>query len=266
MEFRYPGSKKEFNVAEALASLQQAVIQCRRCPRLVQFREEVAQRKRRAYKDWEYWGKPVPSFGDPEAQVLVVGLAPAAHGANRTGRMFTGDRSGDLLYRALYETGFANQPTSVSRDDGLELYNIYISATIRCAPPGNKPLREEIENCREFLRREFELLRNVRILVALGRIAFDSCLALLKEKSYVERRSQYRFGHLRVYRFEDQYTLVCSYHPSQQNTLTGRLTYGMFLEVFQRVRTLVDGYSAGPGNKASLAGERPGRKGDALDV
>src|SRR5882672_5405349 len=166
----------------ALTILNREVIACRLCPRLVAYREQIASEKRRAYRDCEYWGKPVPAFGDPEARVLILGLAPAAHGANRTGRMFTGDRSGDWLYRALHQTGFASQAASVSRDDGLTLLGAYITAAARCAPPDNKPTPEEIRNCRPYLERELDLLRNVKVVVALGKIAFDNYLEVLKAR------------------------------------------------------------------------------------
>jgi len=184
--------------------------------------------KRRAYRDQDYWGKPVPSFGDPEARLLIVGLAPGAHGANRTGRMFTGDKSGDFLYRALYETGFASQPTSVSRDDRLRLTGAYISASAHCAPPDNKPSREELLNCRGYLEGELALLKNVRVVVALGRIAFNTYLSIIGKRA--------KFGHNVVHGFSP--VLIASYHPSQQNTSTGKLTAKMLREVFEHARAL----------------------------
>ncbi len=211
-----------------LAVLQSEIVACRRCPRLRHHCREVAILKRRAYRDQEYWGKPVPSFGDPDARVLILGLAPGAHGANRTGRMFTGDRSGDFLFRALYETGFANQPSSISRDDSLTLIGAYISASAHCAPPDNKPAREELLNCRPYLERELKLLKNLRVVVALGRIAFDTYLSLIHE-----RRA---FGHNIVHELNP--TLISSYHPSQQNTSTGKLTAKMLREVFEQAREL----------------------------
>jgi len=211
-----------------LAVLQNKIVACQRCPRLREHCREVAEVKRRAYLDQEYWGKPVPSFGDPQARVLILGLAPGAHGANRTGRMFTGDKSGEFLFRALYETGFANQPTSVSRDDGLTLTGAYISASAHCAPPDNKPTREELLNCRPYLERELGLLKNLRVVVALGKIAFDTYLALLKE-----RRA---FGHNVMHDLDPK--LIASYHPSQQNTSTGKLTAAMLREVFEQAREL----------------------------
>jgi uracil-DNA glycosylase len=220
-----------------LLELQTAIAACSRCPRLREHCQTVAATRRRAYRDWEYWGKPVPSFGDPQARVLVLGLAPAAHGANRTGRMFTGDRSGDWLYRALYQTGFASQPGSISRDDGLQLRDIYITASARCAPPDNKPTPEELRNCRPYVERELDLLPNLRVVVALGRIAFDQYLQILKSRGVISSRAAFVFGHNR--RFEpapDSPILISSYHPSQQNTSTGKLTERMLLAVFRNAR------------------------------
>jgi uracil-DNA glycosylase len=220
-----------------LLDLQAAIAGCSLCPRLREHCLAIAATRRRAYRDWEYWGKPVPSFGDPRARVLVLGLAPAAHGANRTGRMFTGDRSGDWLYRALYQTDFASQPTSVSRDDGLTLRDIYITASARCAPPANKPTPEELRNCRPFIERELDLLRNLRVVVALGRIAFDQYLEILKARGLISSRAPFVFAHNR--RFQpapDSPALISSYHPSQQNTSTGKLTEKMLLDVFRNAR------------------------------
>jgi uracil-DNA glycosylase family 4 len=211
-----------------LAVLQSKIVACTLCPRLRDHCRHIAQVKRRAYLDHDYWGQPVPSFGDPAARVLILGLAPGAHGANRTGRMFTGDKSGDFLYRALYETGFANQPTSTSRDDGLILTGAYISASAHCAPPDNKPTREELHNCRPYLERELKLLKDLRVVVALGRIAFDTYLSIIKERR--------QFGHNRVHDLTP--TLIASYHPSQQNTSTGKLTGKMLREVFEQARQL----------------------------
>lgn len=213
--------------------LQNEIVSCRKCPRLIAHCEEIARVKRRAYRDQEYWGKPVPGFGDPEAELLIVGLAPGAHGANRTGRMFTGDRSGEYLYRALYETGFANQPTSVSRDDGLQLLNCYITAPVHCAPPDNKPSREEIATCSDYLRREIPMLRNLRVVVVLGRIALDAYRSVMQ-------LPRMDFGHGMVH---GQLTppVICSYHPSQQNTQTGRLTAEMLRSVFEEARRHTSG-------------------------
>ncbi len=220
-----------------LLELQDRVIGCTLCPRLREYCSKVAAEKRRAYRDWDYWGKPLPSFGDPGARVLIIGLAPAAHGGNRTGRMFTGDRSGDWLYRALYRTGFASQPESVSRDDGLTLHGVYITAALRCAPPGNKPLPEELRNCRPYLERELELLPNIKVVVALGRIAFDQYLGILKSQGLIRSRAAFAFAHNQRFRTAPGApVLISSYHPSQQNTSTGKLTESMLLAVFRNAR------------------------------
>ena len=213
------------------------MVECRRCPRLIDHCRQVAEVKRRAYRDQEYWGRPVPSFGDPHAPVLILGLAPGAHGANRTGRMFTGDSSGDWLYRVLHRTGFASQPGSVRRDDGLALAGAYITASAHCAPPDNKPAPEEIRNCRSWLERELDLLREVRVVVALGKIAFDNYLALLKDQGRIASRAPFVFGHGAEHRTgQGQPLLIASYHPSRQNTATGKLTERMLSEVFRRAR------------------------------
>jgi len=225
-----------------LRVLQQEVIACIRCPRLIEYCGAVAAVKRRAYREWDYWGKPVPSFGDPEAGLLMIGLAPGAHGSNRTGRMFTGDGSGNFLYKVLYETGFASQPSSRSRDDGLTLGNAYITAVARCAPPKNKPTPQEIRNCRPYLERELDLLKNVRVVVTLGRIAFDVYLSVLRERGIITHRASFVFGHDREHRSGDgQPLLISSYHPSQQNTSTGRLTEKMLKKVFERARRRLGG-------------------------
>ncbi|MEP6960682.1 MAG: uracil-DNA glycosylase [Acidobacteriota bacterium] len=222
-------------MASKLQILTQEIIACRRCPRLLTHCAEVAKVKRRAYQDWHYWGKPVPGFGDPHARVLAIGLAPGAHGANRTGRMFTGDSSGDYLYRALYETGFASQPDSRSCDDGLTLTGLYIAASGRCAPPGNKPEREELARCREYLEREIDLLRDVRVVVCLGGIAFQTYLSILKDRSLIHSAAPFKFGHALEYRpVANGPLLIGSYHPSQQNTSTGKLTHEMLRAVFTR--------------------------------
>lgn len=221
----------------SLRALDRDVVQCRRCDRLVAWREQVARDKRAAYRDWDYWGKAVPSFGDPEASVLIVGLAPAAHGANRTGRMFTGDRSGDWLYRALYETGYANQPESVSRDDGLELTDIRISAAVHCAPPLNKPTTEERDNCRPFLINELELVwPTMQVMVALGNFGWGVALWALAQMGHAVKPKP-KFGHLAEAEV-GPVTVLGSYHPSQQNTFTGRLTREMLRAVFERSREL----------------------------
>jgi uracil-DNA glycosylase family 4 len=225
--------------AQVLLALQAEIVTCRRCPRLREHCAQVAEVKRRAYREWDYWGQPVPAFGDPEARVLILGLAPAAHGANRTGRMFTGDRSGEWLYRALYETGFASQASSVAAGDGLTLKDAYITAAARCAPPDNKPAREELLNCRPYLERELDLLRNVKVVVALGKIAFDHYLEVLKSRGIIRSRAGFAFGHNRQFTTgPGQPVLISSYHPSQQNTSTGKLTEEMLLEVFRKAREL----------------------------
>jgi uracil-DNA glycosylase len=226
---------------KALQILSSQIVACRQCPRLVEYREEVGRVKRRAYRDQDYWAKPVPGFGDPHARLLLIGLAPAAHGGNRTGRTFTGDSSGNFLYRALFETGFASQPTSVSRGDGLVLIGAYIGAAVRCAPPGNKPLPEEIRNCRPYLEKELELLRNLKVVVGLGRLAFDVYLAILRDQGKITRRSDFVFGHNQVHRTgPGQPVLLSSFHPSQQNTSTGKLTDVMLRAVFLHARRLLD--------------------------
>jgi uracil-DNA glycosylase family 4 len=220
-----------------LTKLEEEVIACARCPRLRDHCERIAREKRRAFRDWDYWGKPVPGFGDPEAGLLIIGLAPAAHGANRTGRMFTGDRSGDFLYRVLNRTGFASQPESRSRDDGLALKDAWITAAVRCAPPDNKPAREEIAACRGYLERELALLGGVRVVVALGRLAFHVYLDILRDQGHIRSRSAFRFAHNHEHSTgPDLPLLISSYHPSQQNTLTGRLTESMLRAVFGRAR------------------------------
>jgi len=221
-----------------LSSLNREIVACRRCPRLIEHCSVIAATKRRAWNDWESWGKPVPSFGDPKARLLIVGLAPGAHGANRTGRMFTGDRSGEFLYRALHRAGFASQPASNSLDDGLTLKDAWITAPCHCAPPDNKPTIEELHNCRPFLEQEFEIFTRpgsgtARVVVALGRIAFDTCLSVMKL-----RRSQFAFGH-GVLHENVCPKLLCSYHPSQQNTSTGKLTQQMLDDVFLLAARLI---------------------------
>lgn len=227
------------SIDRQLAELRDTVIACRQCPRLVQYREEVALTKRRAYRDWTYWGRPVPGFGDAHAKLLIIGLAPAAHGANRTGRMFTGDRSGDFLYAQLHRAGFANQPTSRQADDGLALHNAYISAAVRCAPPDNKPLPAEILNCSGYLEQELDLLQP-RVILALGAIAFDAYLRLLVRRGTLASRAPYTFGHGAECKLPPPLPhLFASYHPSQQNTQTGRLTPRMFYSVVRRIRSVL---------------------------
>jgi uracil-DNA glycosylase len=232
------------NPEERLAVLNDAIITCRRCPRLVTYRETVARVKRRAYLHWAYWGRPVPGFGDARAQLLIVGLAPAAHGANRTGRMFTGDRSGDFLYRQLYRAGFANQPASSHIADGLALQNAYMAAALRCAPPDNKPLPSELANCAGYLAKEFELLKP-RAVLALGAIAFHAYLRLLVHRGKIVSRAPYRFAHGAEFTLPaDLPLLFASYHPSQQNTQTGRLTAQMFYRVLLQIRRAVTASSS----------------------
>jgi uracil-DNA glycosylase family 4 len=223
-----------------LRILNEEIISCRKCPRLVKHREKMAREKRRAYRDWTYWGKPVPGFGDAQAQLLILGLAPAAHGANRTGRMFTGDRSGDFLYAALHKAGFANQSTSLHRDDGLALSGAYIGATCRCAPPDNKPLPKEIANCRGYLEREMEIL-NPKAILALGKIAWDVYLEILKQRGVIASRSLYKFAHgAEAEVAHDSPRLFGVYHPSQQNTQTGRVTPAMYAAVLRRIRRFLE--------------------------
>lgn len=222
-----------------LTAVQQAVIDCRLCPRLVAWREEVALKKRAAFRSWDYWGRPIPGFGDPAARVLVVGLAPAAHGGNRTGRVFTGDRSGDFLFAALHRYGFANQAESKHRDDGLQLHDLYIAAVCRCAPPDNKPLPQEMLNCRPYLLAEMNLLPRLQGVVVLGKIAFDNLLAIYRGQGAAV--PPLAFGHEAFYRLEGGLPwLLASYHPSQQNTQTGRLTVEMFDRVWNRARSLLE--------------------------
>lgn len=217
--------------------LNQQIVECKRCPRLIRYCQTVAVEKRRAYIDQDYWGKPVPSFGDPLASLLILGLAPGAHGANRTGRMFTGDRSGDFLYRSLHSAGFASQPASKSADDGLQLRDAWITAAGHCAPPGNKPTPEELRNCRPFLERELALSPGVQVVVVLGKIAFDTYLTVVKARGEIGRLSDFRFGHDVLYPLRP--ALLCSYHPSQQNTSTGKLTQAMLDRIFVRAAELI---------------------------
>ena len=225
---------------QSLQDLNRRVVDCRLCSRLVEHRERAAREKRAMYRDDDYWGRPLPSFGDPHARVLIVGLAPAAHGGNRTGRMFTGDSSGDWLFETLHKFGFASSPTSRRRDDGLTLTDAYITAAVRCAPPDNKPTTDEKATCRSYLTGELSLLSDVRVVVALGRIAFDGYLAARREMGHVAVRPAPRFGHGAVHALPDGVTLVSSYHPSRQNTNTGTLTREMFEDVFAEVRRMLD--------------------------
>ena len=221
-----------------LAVLNRQVVACERCERLRQHCTAVAEKKRRAYADWKYWGRPVPSFGDPAARVLFVGLAPGAHGSNRTGRPFTGDGSGDFLYPLLHSAGFASQPKATSRDDGMQLHDAWITAVVRCAPPGNKPLPEEIARCAPFLDAEIAALSQVRAIVCLGKIGFDGVVSHLLRTGQIARRGELAFGHGVEYRIPGNRWLLASYHPSLQNTNTGKLTSAMMLRVFRRARRL----------------------------
>jgi uracil-DNA glycosylase family 4 len=234
------------NLKRELENLQKMVIQCDKCPRLVAYLKEVSRHKPKRFQDWDYWGKPLPSFGDPNARVLIIGLAPAANGGNRTGRMFTGDRSGEWLFGALHQFGFANQPNSSRRNDDFALNDCYITATIRCAPPDNKPLPEEIKNCRPYFLKELDLLKNARVLVPLGQIAFTQTLKSLRRKGL--EIPPLSFGHGKTYTIPlgerlrtpnsslRTISLITTYHPSQQNTQTGKLTRPMFLKIFRMVQ------------------------------
>jgi uracil-DNA glycosylase len=218
-----------------LDKLQSKIIRCRKCPRLVEWREQIARDKVKRFADQKYWGKPIPSFGDPAARLLLIGLAPAAHGGNRTGRMFTGDESGNWLFRALHKAGFANQAASAAREDGLHLIDCYITATARCAPPLNKLLPEEIGNCRPYLLREIELLKNVQVVVGLGKIGFDAALNAYRDAGRIAFTRRPKFGHAALHTIGDL-TFIASFHPSQQNTFTGRLTEAMLDRVFLEAR------------------------------
>ncbi len=226
-------------------ALNREIIACRKCPRLVKWREEVARTKRKAYQDWDYWGRPVPGFGDPRARLLVVGLAPGAHGSNRTGRQFTGDASGDFLFPALHRAGFASQPAATSRTDGLALRDMYITASARCAPPDNKPTAQELDRCQPYLEREIELL-NPKVIVCLGRVAFERVMKIFSPPrtaghgpQAVKRPSSMVFAHGAVFRLGNGVRILCSYHPSRQNTSTGRLTKGMFDQIWQKAAELL---------------------------
>jgi uracil-DNA glycosylase family 4 len=233
--------KTRNSVDSPLKILQDLITGCQLCPRLREHCTHIAVVKRRAYRDWDYWGKPVPSFGDPQARILIIGLAPGAHGSNRTGRMFTGDRSGEMLFRVLHACGLASQPSANTRDDGLTLSDTYITAVARCAPPGNKPTPEELRNCRPFLERELDLLTGVRVVVALGRIAFDTYLDVLKARGVAPSRAPFPFGHGSSFTIAPgQPRLIGCYHPSQQNTSTGKLTEAMLTEVFRKARQFAE--------------------------
>lgn len=215
-----------------LKKLNERITRCKKCPRLTLYIRKVAKEKVKRFMEEKYWGKPVSGFGDPKAELLIVGLAPAAHGGNRTGRMFTGDSSGDWLSRVLYENGFATRPTSEKVRDGFNLINAYVTAAVRCAPPQNKPLKEELENCSLFLREELLMLKNIKLIICLGKIAFDSCCKLLNIKGI-------KFGHGKLYR-HDKWIIICSYHPSRQNTQTGRLTWNDWFSIFSKVKSILE--------------------------
>jgi uracil-DNA glycosylase len=227
-------------ISGSLGALNERIVACERCPRLRAWCAEVARVRRRLYAEWDYWGRPVPSFGDPKARVLALGLAPGAHGSNRTGRPFTGDGSGDFLYPVLYEAGFASQPKAVSRDDGMKLTDLWISAVVRCAPPGNRPAPDELRNCAAWLDEEMKLLANLRVVVCLGKIAFDGLLAHALRTGKLTTRAGFIFGHGAEYGFPGGPAVIASYHPSLQNTNTGKLTRAMFLSVFEQARHLAD--------------------------
>ncbi len=221
---------------DLLLKIRRQVVDCRRCPRLVRYREEVARIKRKEFSDWDYWGRPVPGFGDPKASFLIVGLAPAAHGGNRTGRVFTGDRSGDFLYNALYKAGFASQPFSKSRDDGLTLRNVYVTAAVKCAPPDNKPTPDETLNCSSYLADEIDSLNELQAILCLGKFAFDAVMKTIRANYLLDRQTA-KFGHGRVLRLGKGIPrIICSYHPSPRNTQTGKLTERMFLSVLRKLQ------------------------------
>jgi len=225
----------------ALTVLNKEIIACTKCPRLVDYREQIGREKRRAYRDHEYWARPVPGFGDPRARLLILGLAPGAHGSNRTGRPFTGDASGNFMYPILHRVGFASQPNAEHRKDGLELTDCYITAAVRCAPPDNKPLPSELANCSHYLDRELAILQNLKVVVALGKIGFDAYLAHLKRTGVLAQKAGIVFGHAKRYEMPNGVTLIASYHPSNQNTATGKLTAAMFESVFRSAKRTVEG-------------------------
>ncbi|MDT7042427.1 uracil-DNA glycosylase [Candidatus Nitronereus thalassa] len=223
-----------------LQVLHQTITDCTLCPRLTTYRRRIAQTKVKRFQEWEYWGRPIPGFGDPKAQLFVLGLAPAAHGGNRTGRVFTGDRSGDWLYEALHQFGFSTQAEATHRGDGLKLHNCYVGVALRCAPPDNKPTKEEFNTCRPYLQEELRLLPNITVVVALGKIAFDEYLKASQALGHSLRKPLPKFGHGSVHSTPWGVTLLGSYHPSQQNTFTGRLTRPMFHGVFHHAKKLID--------------------------
>lgn len=240
--------------------LNQEIVTCTRCPRLVEYREKIGRAKRRAYKDQEYWAKPVPGFGDPNARVLILGLAPGAHGSNRTGRPFTGDGSGNFMYPVLHAAGFASQASATHRDDGLKLIGAYITAAVRCAPPLNKPTPQEIVACSSFLDRELAGMKSVKVVVALGKIGFDAYLNHMKRTGIITRKTAYRFAHGATYKLPNGVTLIASYHPSLQNTNTGKLTAKMFLEIFLCASKIISQRRRGvAGKEVKLSASAPPR-------
>jgi uracil-DNA glycosylase family 4 len=222
-----------------LVQLNQEIVSCTRCSRLITYCQKIGREKRRAYLDWEYWAKPVPGWGDPNARLLILGLAPGAHGSNRTGRPFTGDGSGNFMYPILHKAGFASQPTGTHREDGLRLHDAYITAAVRCAPPQNKPEPQEITNCSSWLDKELALLKKVKVVVVLGKIGFDAYLNYVKRRGLLDSKAGFTFAHAAHYQLPDKRILLCSYHPSLQNTNTGKLTEKMFLDVFLKARKLM---------------------------
>jgi uracil-DNA glycosylase len=222
-----------------IKTLQNRIVLCDKCLRLVKWREEVAQKKIARFMDWNYWGKPVPGWGDEKAKLLVVGLAPAAHGANRTGRMFTGDQSGKWLYKALYDFGFSSQSESERIDDGMKLNNCWITAVLHCAPPQNKPTTREIEICHEYLLDELKILKEVKVILALGKVAFESVIATMKELKLLEQKEKFKFAHGAELQTDDGKVIIASFHPSQQNTFTGRLRKPMFDGIFRRIKNII---------------------------
>ena len=233
-------SQYNTNMPSELALLNSEIISCTKCPRLVEYRERIGREKRRAYLEHEYWARPVAGFGDPRARLVILGLAPGAHGSNRTGRPFTGDASGNFMYPILHKVGFASQPNAEHRGDGLTLIDCYITAAVRCAPPDNKPLLSELANCAPYLDRELALLKGLRVVVALGKIGFDAYLAHLKRTGIIKSRSGYVFAHAAEYEMPNGIALLASYHPSNQNTATGKLTSAMFEAVFRRARKIAE--------------------------
>jgi uracil-DNA glycosylase family 4 len=236
-------------------SLQKRIVSCRRCPRLREHCQTIARDKRASFRDWTYWGRPLPNMGSPSARLLIVGLAPAAHGANRTGRMFTGDRSGDFLFRALYETGFATEPTSTHAGDGLELVDVAITAMAHCAPPDNKPTPLELHNCSPFLEQTVDLMPRLGGIVALGRIGFDGALRLYRSRKWLDGVKRPAFGHGALHEFPQAPFLLASFHPSQQNTFTGKLTAEMIRAVFHRARELLDASEQSSSKRSATAPE-----------